>query len=158
MPQRHIILFRHANALADSTSGADIDRELSPLGLQQAEQSAVWIKQHLSDVPRILCSPAKRAQATAAALVKQYAHANVHLDSRIYEATPAILMRILDEDTHTPLVLIGHNPGFESLLALLSTGQSSSVRGMGTAAVAWLTAPRGNVSPGCAELKQFHSC
>jgi phosphohistidine phosphatase len=152
---RHIILFRHANAEAQAASGADIDRKLSAIGEKQAATAAAWLKEHLHDAPRIIASPSERTRATTAALVAAYPKANVHFVADIYEASPAKLMAVLDADTHTPLVLVGHNPGLESVLALLTTGQSSAVRGMTPGAIAWLTAPLGGVSPGCAELKLF---
>jgi phosphohistidine phosphatase len=155
--QRHIILFRHATAEAKAASGKDMDRELSAVGVKQAEAAAAWLKQHLSDAPRIVSSPSARTRASTAALLLQYPKANVHYLPEIYDATPAKLMAVLDADAHTPLVIVGHNPGLESTLALLTTGQSSAVRGMTPGAIAWVTAPLGNVSPGCAELKLFWS-
>lgn len=152
---RHIILIRHAAAEASSPTGLDSDRKLSQLGQKQAQAAAQWLKEHLHESPRILCSTAERTRETAAALLDVYTKANVHYLPEIYEATPAALMSVLDADQHSPLVLVGHNPGLESVLALLCTGQSSAVRGMSTGAIAWLTAPHEGVAPGCAELKQF---
>ncbi len=154
---RHIIFFRHATAQSQAASGKDMDRELSEIGLKQAEAAATWLKQHLHDAPRIVSSPSARTRASTAALLVQYPKANVHYLNEIYDATPATLMSVLDSDPHTPLLIVGHNPGLESTLALLTTGQSSAVRGMTPGAIAWLTAPVGAVSPGCAELKQFWS-
>lgn len=152
---RHIILIRHAAAEASSHTDADSDRKLTELGQKQAQTAARWLADHLQESPRILCSTAERTRETAAALLGVYPKANVHYVAEIYEATPAALMAVLDKDHHSPLVLVGHNPGLESVLALLCTGQSSAVRGMSTGAIAWLTAPQGAVAPGCAELKQF---
>ena len=154
---RHIILFRHATAEAKAASGKDMDRELSAVGAKQAEAAAAWLKQHLSDAPRIVASPSARTRASTAALLVQYPKANVHYLNEIYDASPAKILAVLDADPHTPLVIVGHNPGLESALALLTTGQSSAVRGMTPGAIAWLTAPLGTVSPGCAELKLFWS-
>ena len=154
---RHIILFRHATAESQAASGKDMDRELSAVGTKQAEAASVWLKQHLHDAPRIISSPSARTRASTAALLVQYPKANVHYLNDIYEATPAKLMAVLDADSHTPLLIVGHNPGLESALALLTTGQSSAVRGMTPGAIARLTAPAGAVAPGCAELKLFWS-
>ncbi len=154
---RHIIFFRHATAQSQAATGKDMDRELSEIGLKQAEAAAAWLKQHLHDAPRIISSPSARTRASTAAILVQYPKANVHYLNEIYDATPATLMSVLDADAHTPLLIVGHNPGLESTLALLTTGQSSAVRGMTPGAIAWLTAPVGAVSPGCAELKQFWS-
>jgi phosphohistidine phosphatase len=152
---RHIILFRHASAESQSSSGEDFDRALSPLGQKQAESAAKWLKEHLSRTPIIVASTALRTQQTAMAVAEQLQGARVISEASLYEATPAAILKVLDAQTDSHVILIGHNPGLEATLALLTTGQSSAVRGMTTAAVAWLTAEEGALNPGGAELKLF---
>jgi phosphohistidine phosphatase len=154
---RHIILFRHANAISDSPSGADFDRELSELGKKQADESAAWIASHLKEPCVALVSTAKRTQQTADALRKHLPNCKFINEAAVYEASPATLMKLLDDNKQSPLILVGHNPGLESTLALLTTGQSSASRGMGVASVAWITCGENGISPGCADLKLFHS-
>jgi phosphohistidine phosphatase len=158
--QRHIILLRHAHAEppTGSQANADFDRALSVTGLKQAADSAAWVHEHLKETPRILSSTSARTRATAAALSARFPHANVHFLDKIYEASAGVLIEVLAAEHHSPLILIGHNPGLESLLALLSTGQSSAARGMSPGSVAWLTtALKKDLTPGCAELKLFWS-
>lgn len=83
----------------------------------------------------ILSSPAKRAAHTAQ-IVKEKGKlsAEIRYDERIYEASPLTLLSILaqlDDNIQKPL-LIGHNPGFESLLKFLT----DDVEAMPTAALA----------------------
>ncbi len=154
---RHIILFRHANALSDSPTGVDFDRELSELGHKQADAAAAWIATHLKETCVALVSTAKRTQQTAEAISRHLPQCHIRSEAAIYDASPATLMKLLDEHRQSPLILVGHNPGLESTLALLTTGQSSASRGMGVASVAWITCGANSISPGCAELKLFHS-
>jgi phosphohistidine phosphatase len=154
-PMRHIILFRHATAESQATSGEDFDRELSSLGQKQAESAARWLKEHLSHTPVILASTAVRTQQTARALAAQFPDASITSDATLYDANPAKILQALDRYPDAHVVMIGHNPGLEATLALLTTGQSSAVRGMTTAAIAWLTADAGALNPGGSELKLF---
>ena len=62
-------------------------------------------------------------------------------------------------DDHRELgrvMLVGHNPGFEQLAALLSSGQSGDFRGMPAGGIAVLRLPAGaDLEPGIAELAAF---
>lgn len=152
---RHLILLRHAHAEPQAPGMSDLDRPLSATGKLQASAGAAWLKEHLAHAPRIICSPSVRTKATAQAVAAHWSGCNVHEVADIYEASAGTLMDVLDRDHHSPVILVGHNPGLEAALALLSTGQSSAARGMSPGAIAWLTAPKNALVPGCAELKLF---
>ena len=83
----------------------------------------------------ILSSPAKRARQTAI-LIKETAQIDgkIFYDERIYEASPHRLLQVIaDADAKAEsLMLVGHNPGLEGLIKLL-TGE---VQSMPTAALA----------------------
>ncbi len=64
-----LILWRHADA-ADGYP--DIERPLTDKGIRQAERMAAFLRDKLPKDIRILVSPAKRAQQTAAALARHY--------------------------------------------------------------------------------------
>ena len=54
------------------------------------------------------------------------------------------------------LLLVGHNPGLEQLLALLNSGQSGDHRGMPPGAIAVLhVSPEAAIEPGAASLHAF---
>ena len=84
-------------------------------------------------------------------------YTDLRSESRIYEATPATLLRVLDDHSDAGSVMVvGHNPGLENLVALLTEGTSDSGRGMPPASVAWLTLPEGSgIEPGSAEARHF---
>jgi len=50
--------------------------------------------------------------------------------------------------------LVGHNPGFETVVALLTTGQSGDFRGMPPGGIAWIELA-GAAEPGAGRLKAF---
>ena len=154
---RQLILLRHAHAEPASTGQADFDRPLSPRGLAEAEAAGVWLAAQSLMPDRVLCSPARRTRETLDAVVEAVGNLDKRLDAAIYEATPGTLAGLVD--THRDaerLLLVGHNPGLERLVALLSSGQSGDYRGMPPAAVAVLALPAGaEIEPGIATLSTF---
>ncbi len=104
-----------------------------------------------------LCSPAARARETCERVLAAIGYADLRTDARIYEATPAALIRVLDEHADAnPLMLVGHNPGLENLVALLTEGASDSGRGIPPAGVVWLALPAETaMDPGTAEVHHF---
>ncbi len=74
----------------------------------------------------VISSPAVRARQTIE-LVLRSARRSVELrfDQLIYEASPTRLLEIISqiEDERKSVLLVGHNPGMEELLALLVGGE-----------------------------------
>ncbi|HKU71743.1 MAG TPA: histidine phosphatase family protein, partial [Burkholderiales bacterium] len=64
-----LILWRHADA---EDRVPDEARALTGKGEKQAKHMASWLKERLPKDARVLVSPAKRAQQTAAALTRRY--------------------------------------------------------------------------------------
>ncbi len=159
MSKRHIILLRHAEAVGTGNGLSDQARPLTPHGETEAEAAGAWLKAHAAPIQRVLYSPALRAKQTAEDALHALGAVEQREDARIYEATPGALMDVLADNADVEwLLLVGHNPGLESLVALLSTGQSGDHRGMATAGVAWLELPAESaIEPGVATLKHFWS-
>lgn len=153
-----LILLRHAHALDAAPGGRDLDRSLSPRGWTQAEAAADWLTPRIAS-PRVLCSPARRTHETLQPLLARWRDLDVSYDSRIYEASAADLLSVLDDgwSADAPTLLIGHNPGLETLLALLLSGSTSDFRGMSTAAIARLSLQSQVLEPGVARLEAFWS-
>jgi phosphohistidine phosphatase len=153
-----VYLLRHAHAEPAIPGQADSARPLSEHG--QAEADAVG--HHFATLAcpvRVLCSPARRTRETAERVLAVLGYIDTRHDPRIYEATPGDLIDVLDENAEAGCVLlVGHNPGLERLVALLSTGQSGLSRGMSPASLATLELPsEGSIEPGCARLTAFWS-
>jgi len=154
---REIILLRHAHADPASTGQNDMDRPLSPEGLAEAEAAGRWLRERGLVPDRVLCSPSRRTRETLEAVLGAVGYVDQRLEPSIYEATPGTLMELADghQDVER-LLLVGHNPGFEQLAALLHSGQSGDYRGMPPAGIAVLTVPIGaSFEPGVAKLSAF---
>lgn len=154
---RELILLRHAHAEPADTGQADFDRPLSPHGLAEAEAAGRWLCEQLLVPDRVLCSPARRARETLEAVLGLTGYIEQRLEERIYEATPGALAALIDEHREAErLLLVGHNPGLERLVALMHSGRSGDYRGMPTASIALLALPvEATIEPGIARLTAF---
>jgi len=154
---RELILLRHAHAEPATPGQADLDRPLSPVGLAEAEAAGKWMKENNLLPDCVLCSPSRRTRETLEAVLAAIGYVEKRLEDRIYEATPGTLAALVDERRDLDRVLIvGHNPGLERLVALMTKGTSSDYRGMPPAAVAVLGFPReAAIEPGVASLNAF---
>ncbi|GIU82396.1 MAG: histidine phosphatase family protein [Acidobacteria bacterium] len=130
-----LFLLRHAKSSWDDPNLPDFERPLNKRGLEAAPFMGKLMKERKIQPDIILSSPAKRAAQTAE-LIKESAQlkANIVFDKEIYEASSLKLLFILSniEDKYSSVLLVGHNPGMEELLRIL-TGQNES---MPTAALA----------------------
>ncbi len=158
MSALNLVLLRHAHAEPARLGQHDAERALSPRGVEEAADAARWLLGHVQPA-RALCSPARRTQQTLEPLRVALDGLAVVEEARIYEATPGELIDVIEAHRDAGcLLLVGHNPGMESLVALLATGQSGDHRGMPPAGVAILSFPDGAaIEPGAAELTAFWS-
>lgn len=118
-----LYLLRHAKSSWNDSSLRDFDRPLNERGRAAAPLIGKHLaSENLSD-PTLICSPALRTRETAELVLKS-ANLNVepHFDERIYEASVRDLLLVISEidDKRHAAILIGHNPGFEELLASLT--------------------------------------
>jgi phosphohistidine phosphatase len=130
-----LLLLRHAKSSWKTGNVKDFDRPLNQRGLKAAPQVGKSLRKRKLKLDLVLSSPAERARQTAQ-LVLESARLNVELryDERIYEAGAARLLEVVSqiEDGANVAVLVGHNPGLEDLLKVL-TGEE---RHLSTAALA----------------------
>lgn len=154
---RELILLRHAHAEPIVPGQADLDRPLSAQGLAEAEAAGRWLAEHGWVPDQVLCSPARRSRETLEAILTAIGYVEQRLESAIYEATAGTLAGLADNYREVDrLMMVGHNPGFERLVALMHSGQSGDYRGMPTASVAVLSFPaEAAIEPGIATLSAF---
>lgn len=130
-----LYVLRHAKASWDNPDWSDFERPLNKRGLEEAQFIGASIYERGLQPELIISSPAKRAKQTAV-LVKELAEVSraVEFDERIYEASPLTLFNLIREfdDKFDAILTIGHNPGFEDLVRML-TGETLT---MSTAALA----------------------
>lgn len=134
--QRQLVLLRHAKS-AWPDGVPDPQRPLNDRGRRDAGAAGRWLRDHVGDLGVVACSPATRTRQTwelvSAELPDPPAAA---FDERIYAASPGELLAVVHDlpDTAASALLIGHNPGMEELVELLSGVE----QGMRTAAFAVL--------------------
>ncbi len=151
-----LILLRHAHAEPEASSGRDLDRPLSTLGFTQAEAATRWLMERQLHPHKVLCSPSLRTKQTFGALQARLSLSET-VEPGIYEATPGELIDIIERHRPAPsMLVVGHNPGLETLVGLLTDGRSVDGRGMPTAAIARLRIKSGApLEPGAAEVIEF---
>lgn len=116
-----LYLLRHAHAGdRDSWSGPDEDRPLTDKGRRQAKRLARFLRA-LHFQPEIIISSPKVRAAQTAEIVAAALKLDVALNARLAgDFGLAALERLLTEvDGQTHIVLVGHDPDFSSLLAVL---------------------------------------
>jgi phosphohistidine phosphatase len=111
-----LILWRHAEA---EDGVPDSARKLTDKGLKQAQVMAEWLKPRLPKNTRIIVSPTKRTQQTAAALGDDY--------ETVREIGPSasaksILAAAGWPDAKGAVVVVGHQPTLGEVAALLMSG------------------------------------
>lgn len=154
---KELILLRHAHAPNAAAGETDADRALSLTGEAESDAAGAWLKSHRAHPTRVLCSPSRRTRQTLERVLAQLEYADTRFEPRIYDATPGTLFDLLDEHRDAPqLLLVGHNPGIETLVALLATGQSGDYRGLPPAGIAWFELGA-ELEPGAGTLKAFWS-
>ena len=132
---RILYLLRHAKSSWKADSLKDFDRPLKGRGREAAEHMGKKLASEKLQDAVLICSPAARTRETAQIVLK---HSRLRMDQRfderIYEASLRDLLQVVSEipDDKPTAMMIGHNPGFEELLAFL-TGEA---RRMPTCALA----------------------
>lgn len=156
---RELLLLRHAEAMHAGPDGRDVERPLSVHGEAQARAVGAWLAEQGAEPDVVLCSSARRAQMTADAVcLALRTHAPRFLPA-IYQATPGELLSLVENHAHgaRQVLLVGHNPGFEQLLALLTEGRSAEARGMSPATLAWIELDGDVLEPGHGRLRTLWS-
>ncbi|MCK0196878.1 histidine phosphatase family protein [Ancylobacter sp. 6x-1] len=163
---RRLILFRHAKS-AWPAGIADRDRPLAPRGLEAAPAMGAYMAQQHLVPERALVSPARRTVETWLATSRVWADSGVALpwqgfEERIYAAPAALLLAVAREGgaQANSLMLVGHNPGMEDLLALLAVpGQRDRLpRKYPTAGLAVIDLPAddwADIAPGTGTIERF---
>ena len=118
-----LYLLRHAKSSWDDVSQRDFERPLNDRGREACELVGEFIEEKGIDFDLVLVSTAVRTRETID-LVKERAkfHSEVRYDERIYEATVSQLLEVISQvdNDRENVLLVGHNPGMEALLALLT--------------------------------------
>lgn len=118
-----IFLLRHAKSSWKDQSLPDFERPLNRRGRQAAETIGRYLRAKEIVPDLVLSSTAVRARETIEIVVKTAKwRTEVRYDERIYEAGAMRLLEIVSqiENDRKTVLVVGHNPGMEEFLQLLS--------------------------------------
>jgi phosphohistidine phosphatase len=157
---RELLLLRHGKS-DWGVSSDDFHRPLQLQGKRSAQRAGSWLMRRGLVPDHVVSSPAERASATAAKACKVMAISTraIHLDERVYEADLEGLRGVLADCPRQArrVLLVGHNPGLEKLLAFLLPGKIPPAKDgkiLPTATLARLDMPDdwSRLTAGCAGL------
>jgi phosphohistidine phosphatase len=118
-----LLLLRHAKSDWDDVSLRDFERPLADRGKRDAPRMGQELKLRAPLPDLIISSPAARARETIEAVVASGGlTARLEFNETIYGASSAELTRLVRRlpDTVNCALMVGHNPGFEELVARLT--------------------------------------
>jgi phosphohistidine phosphatase len=124
MSNQKLIIMRHGKSDWAKAAQSDFDRPLSGRGRKDAPHMGAWLEKKGLVPDLIISSPALRARETAELVADALGYERQHIvwSKEIYDASLADLLAVLADIDHkvSCLLLIGHNPGLDSLLEYLS--------------------------------------
>ena len=126
-----IYLIRHAKSSWKAPSIKDFDRPLNERGKNDAPKIGTQLNELGFTPDLILCSPAKRTQATAKLICKQTNIDTKHIEltPSIYEASLSVLINLITDlpNQYNEIALIGHNPAITYFYNYLTDDHLSNV-------------------------------
>lgn len=161
---RELWLLRHGKSDRNIITD-DFDRPLKKRGKQAAQRIGVWMKQQNLIPDAVICSPAKRAIATAKKVCAAISvpECDIQQDRRLYAEGFERLKTVLAASADGPkkVLLVGHNPELEDLLSYLvgAANLPDEEKLLPTATLARLSMPNdwSSLGAGCAVLLSITS-
>jgi phosphohistidine phosphatase len=132
-----LLLMRHAKSSWKNKDLPDSERPLNHRGEKDAPNMGQLLKKKKMVPDLILTSPSVRTQLTAKAVADKCGYNKEIVENkRLYMAETAEIFEVLRSlpDETNSVLLIGHNPGLEGILQIL-TGQ---VESLSTATIAYI--------------------
>lgn len=135
-----LLLMRHAKSSWKHPDLPDQDRPLNKRGEKDAPRMGKFIREKELIPQVILASPAKRVTQTVDGMLEKMAFkGKVEYIDSLYLAEPSAYLSTLQtiSDKFERVLVVGHNPGLEGLLQILS----GKVESLPTASLAHLILP-----------------
>lgn len=121
LPPRHVVLVRHARA-ESGEGGSDHDRRLTAAGHSAARAAGRWIAGRVPVPGLVWCSSAVRAVQTWAEIEAAVRPVEVRTGRDLYLASPRDVLARIGEEAPRSLLVVGHNPTMEQVVAALTGG------------------------------------
>ena len=122
-----LLVLRHAKSSWNDTALDDHERPLNTRGRRDGPRMGELVREHRLTPDMIISSDAVRARRTAEAVAKAARFAGeILLEPLLYLASPpgilAVLRTVCEKNAGT-VMIVGHNPGLEELVAQLTGEQ-----------------------------------
>src|SRR2546427_10852313 len=120
---RSVLIVRHAKSSWKQPDLADHDRPLNKRGKRDAPLMGRLLKKKGLVPDNIISSTAIRARSTAKAVAKASGYkGEIILNHSLYAAGPDAYLSVMRDlsDEYARVLIIGHNPGLEELLEMLT--------------------------------------
>jgi phosphohistidine phosphatase SixA len=123
-----LLVLRHAKSSWDNPNLADIDRPLNKRGKRDAPKMGQLLRKEdlLPDI--IIGSTARRVRETVEYVIQESGFGeDVSWNETLYAAGPEAYIEALQDlpDIYNSVMVVGHNPGLEELVAMLTDGWES---------------------------------
>ena len=156
---KRLTLIRHAKSSWSEAGLADFDRPLNERGQRDAPRMGKRLRKHGLSPDLMVSSPAKRALTTAQTIAQAIAYPNdtIYKLDAIYEASLATLLNVVRQldDSHSDVVLFGHNPGITVLANFLAGAHIDNVPTCGVVTIELAVDSWSNVERDCGQLLNF---
>ena len=156
---KSLTLIRHAKSSWKNPDQADFERPLNKRGKKDAPLMAEKLAANMARPDLILSSSAKRAIDTAKIFAEKldYPKSNIVQQRSIYEAGLSELLDIIHaiDDTHSSVLLFGHNPGFTYLGELLTNHEVENIPTCGIFAMQFAVSSWREIAPATGTLVSF---
>lgn len=113
-----LYILRHAKAVPGEPSLEDFDRELAARGHADAAGLGVWLEENKLRPAHVLCSPARRTVETLQDVSQGFkTQPEAQFPHTLYLASQNLILAEVRKVTakSDSLMVVGHNPGLESL-------------------------------------------
>lgn len=167
MPDRQLLLLRHAKAVIGPPGMADFDRPLAERGQSAARRMGRYLMEQDLLPDLVLCSPAARTKSTWELASSQWPQpVPLHLVDALYDfGDGTALLNVIREQGGGArrLLLVTHNPATQALaLGLSGSGPKALRREMaekyptaGLAILSFTTGDWGDTAEGAGRLDAF---
>lgn len=161
---KRLTLLRHAKSTWDDPVARDFDRPLNRRGRKAARRIGEEMRSLGLAFDAVIASPAVRVRETLGEVEAGFGRdLGVTFEQHMYLATPETLLDLVRAggDDGESLLLVGHNPGLESLVMTLTSGtglRDEAALKYPTATLAEITLPAArwsDVAPGSGTLARF---
>ncbi len=118
-----LLILRHAKSSWGDSSLKDHERPLNKRGKRDAPRMGKLLQDEQLTPDLIVSSTAKRAQKTATKVADSCGYrGEIEVTDSFYLARPGSYVQYLQEvdDENDSVMVVGHNPGLEDLLSLLT--------------------------------------